>query len=149
YSNEQVRRYDQDTDGRYYTGQDLTMSSTTEGRQFEWRGTKPGSGRGWALAIDELENLWNQGLILKKRNGSPRLDGRKVFLDEKQGKRTAVLWTDVMRVGNTSAERLQYSTQKPEALLERVMRASSNENDLVLDCFCGSGTTAAVAEKLN
>ena len=59
------------------------------------------------------------------------------------------VWTDVPPVNSQAKERLSYPTQKPEALLDRIIRASSNEGDLVLDCFCGSGTTAAVAEKLN
>jgi len=57
-------------------------------------------------------------------------------------------WSDIPRIGNTAAERLGYPTQKPEALLERIISASSNEGDLVLDPFCGCGTTVAVAERL-
>jgi len=148
YSTEQLKRYKQDDDGRLYTGQDLTMSSTTKSRNFTWRGSTPPQNRGWALSLDELEKLWQSGLILKKADGTPRLDGLKIFLDETKGKRITDLWFDISRVGNTSDERLNYDTQKPEALLERIIKASSNEGDLVLDCFCGSGTTAAVAEKL-
>ncbi|HEY7023162.1 MAG TPA: DNA methyltransferase [Ktedonobacterales bacterium] len=148
YSPEQMKRYKPDADGRAYTGQDLTMSSSTKARNFEWRGTRPSSNRGWALSEEELEKLWAEGRILTKSDGTPRLDGLKVYLDETDGKRATDLWTDTGRVGNTSDERLDYPTQKPEALLDRVIRASSNEGDLVLDCFCGSGTTAAVAEKL-
>lgn len=59
------------------------------------------------------------------------------------------IWTNIFAVNSQAGERLDYSTQKPEALLERIIKASSNEGDLVLDCFCGSGTTAAVAEKSN
>ncbi len=59
------------------------------------------------------------------------------------------IWTDIDPINMVAIERTGYPTQKPEALLERILKASSNESDLVLDCFCGSGTTAAVAEKLN
>jgi hypothetical protein len=59
------------------------------------------------------------------------------------------IWQDIAVINSQAAERVDYATQKPEALLERIIKASSNENDLVLDCFVGSGTTAAVAEKLN
>ena len=76
------------------------------------------------------------------------MDGLKVYLDEKSGQKLQSLWDDVHRVTNTGTERLDYPTQKPEALLERIIRASSNEGDLVADFFSGSGTTAAVAEKL-
>jgi hypothetical protein len=74
---------------------------------------------------------------------------QKRYLDEMQGIPLQSLWLDVKPVGPQAHERVDYATQKPEALLERIIKASSNEGDLVLDCFCGSGTTAAVAEKLN
>ena len=148
YSPEQIKRYKPDADGRLFTGQDLTINSKSVSRNFEWRGSRPAAGRAWAISLVELEKLWEQGKILRKLDGTPRLDGLKIFLDETSGKRATDLWNDVSRVGNTSDERLDYPTQKPEALLERIIKASSNEGDLVLDCFCGSGTTAAVAEKL-
>ena len=148
YSAEQLSRYRPDSEGRLYTGQDLTIKSSSESRRDVWRGTKPGAGRAWALSLVEREKLWDQGLILEKADGTPRLDGLKIYLDEREGKRATDLWNDIQRVGNTSDERLNYPTQKPEALLERIIKASSNPGDLVLDCFCGSGTTAAVAEKL-
>ncbi|WIG61320.1 MAG: Type III restriction-modification system methylation subunit [Ktedonobacterales bacterium] len=72
----------------------------------------------------------------------------KWFLSETKGKQIEDIWTDISAANSMANERLDYPTQKPEALLERIVRASSNEGDLVLDCFCGSGTTAAVAEKL-
>src|SRR5437763_12780900 len=72
----------------------------------------------------------------------------KRYLDEMPGRLAQDLWTNLSNIGATSTERVGYPTQKPEALLERILQASSNEGDLVLDCFCGSGTTAAVAEKL-
>ena len=95
-----------------------------------------------------MEKLWSKDLILKKKDGTPRLDGRKVFLDEKKGKPVSDVWTDVERIGNTSSERLGYPTQKPVALLERIIQASSNPGDVVLDPFCGCGTTIDAAEKL-
>ncbi len=85
---------------------------------------------------------------MKKTDGSPRTDGLKIYLDETKGNPVTTTWDDIGRVGNTSEERLDYPTQKPEVLLERIIRASSNEGDLVADFFVGSGTTAAVAEKL-
>ena len=82
-SEEQLSRYKKDDDGRYYTGQDLTFTGNSPSRQFEWRGVRPGAGRVWGMPYEKLEELWNAGLILKKRDGSPRLDGYKVFLDKK------------------------------------------------------------------
>lgn len=149
YSEEQLRRYKKDASGRLFTGQDLTIVSTSASRKFEWRGTKPPPHRGWGLPIEQLEELWRDGRILAKKDGSPRLDGLKVYLDEMPGKIADSIWADIPRVGNTSKERLGYPTQKPEALLERIIKASSNEGDLVLDPFCGCGTTITVAERLN
>ena len=129
------------------TGQDLTMTGNTH-RNFTWRGTTPPPQRGWGFTKEQLEELWEQGLILKKQDGTPRLDGRKVFLDEKRSKPHGSVWDDIERIGNTSSERLGYPTQKPEALLERIISVSSNEDDIILDAYCGCGTTIAVAERL-
>jgi DNA modification methylase len=148
YGDAQLGRYKEDENGRLYTGRDMTFSSANPGRQFEWRGTKPPSNRSWGYPLEKLEELWAEGRILTKQDGTPRLDGLKVYLDETKGKPLTTLWDDVGRIGNTSSERLGYPTQKPEALLERIINASSNEGDLIADFFCGSGTTAAVAEKL-
>jgi site-specific DNA-methyltransferase (adenine-specific)/adenine-specific DNA-methyltransferase len=148
YGDAQLGRYKKDEVGRLYTGRDLTFSGVNPNRQFEWRGSKPPSHRSWGSSLEKLEELWNNGLILTKQDGTPRLDGLKTYLDETRGKPVTTIWDDVSRVGNTSSERLGYPTQKPEALLERIIKASSNEGDLVADFFCGSGTTSAVAEKL-
>jgi DNA modification methylase len=148
YGDAQLSRYKEDENGRLYTGRDMTFSSANPNRQFEWRGTKPPSNRSWGYPLDKLEELWAQGRILTKQDGTPRLDGLKVYLDETKGKPLTTLWDDVGRIGNTASERLGYPTQKPETLLDRIIKASSNEGDLIADFFCGSGTTAAVAEKL-
>ena len=97
---------------------------------------------------EQLESLYQQGLILLRKDGVPRLDGYKVYLDDKKGTPLTSIWDDIDRVGNTSSERIDYATQKPEALLERIIKASSNEGMLVADFFGGSGVTAAVANKL-
>lgn len=73
----------------------------------------------------------------------------KTYLHELKGNVLSTVWTDINMLNPMAQERVEYATQKPEALLERIIKASSNEGDLVLDCFCGSGTTAAAAEKLN
>ncbi|WP_298963565.1 site-specific DNA-methyltransferase [uncultured Roseibium sp.] len=144
-SEEQLSRYKKDADGRLYTGQDLTFSSESETRRDTWRGTTPSPGRAWGASIEQREEWWEQGLILKKRDGTPRLDGLKVYLDDAKGTALSTMWDDVSRVGNTSSERLGYPTQKPEALLDRVIEVSSNPGDLVFDFFMGSGTTQTVA----
>ena len=148
-SEAQLSRYKQDADGRYYTGQDLTFTGSSKNRQFEWRGSKPPANRVWGLSYEQLEELWDKGLILTKKDGTPRLDGYKVFLEDKNGAPLTCAWTDIERVGNTSSERVDYATQKPEALLNRIITASSNAGMLVADFFGGSGTTAVVAYNKN
>lgn len=147
-SQEQMARYKQDKDGRYYTGQDLTFTGNSASRKFTWRGATPPPGRVWGMDEDQLESLYKQGLILLRKDGVPRLDGYKVYLDEKKGTPLTSIWDDVDRVGNTSSERIDYATQKPKALLERIIKASSNEGMLIADFFGGSGVTSAVANKL-
>lgn len=148
FSDAQLKRYKRDVDGRLYTGRDLTFSGENPKRRDEWRGAKPPPGRCWGSSLEQREKWWKDGLILTKKDGSPRLDGLKTFLEDLEGKPINTIWNDLSRVGNTSGERTDYPTQKPEALIERVLRASSNEGDIILDCFVGSGTTPAVAEKL-
>jgi hypothetical protein len=94
-------------------------------------------------AIDKMEALDREGKISWSKNGYP---GLKHYLDESDGERVPDIWDDITIASGT--QQLNYPTQKPEALLERILETSSNEGDLVADFFCGSGTTAAVAEKL-
>lgn len=89
--------------------------------------------------------LERQGRVYFKEGKLPR---RIYYLDESLGSQIQDVWADISPLNSVAKERVNYPTQKPEALLERIIQASSNEGDLVLDCFCGSGTTAAVAEKL-
>ncbi|MGH6858495.1 MAG: site-specific DNA-methyltransferase, partial [Methylocella sp.] len=149
YSEAQLSRYHEDENGRLYKAENLTMVSATPSRNFEWRGSRPPENRGWGVSLQQLEKWWDEGQILVKRDGTPRLDGLKVYFDDMRGKAVGSIWDDVDRVGNTSGERLGYPTQKPLALLERIISASSNEGDLVLDPFCGCGTTVHAAQKLN
>lgn len=149
YSPEQLKRYKPDENGRLFTGQDLTFSTVNPNRQFEWRGAKPPSNRSWGLSLEQLEKLYEEGRILLRKDGVPRLDGMKVYLDETKGKPLTTNWTDIDRVSNTSGERLGYPTQKPLDLLERIIKISSNEGDIVLDPFCGCGTAVHAAQSLN
>ena len=144
-SEQQLSRYKKDADGRLFTGQDLTFSSESEVRRDTWRGTMPSVGRAWGASLEQREEWWCEGRILTKRDGTPRLDGLKVYLDDAKGTALTTTWDDVSRVGNTSGERLGYPTQKPEDLLDRVIEVSSNTGDLVFDFFMGSGTTQTVA----
>ncbi len=132
-----------------FSPEQLKRCKGSDSGKFEWRGTMPTPGRGWGYTVEQLETWWAEGRIATRRDGTPRMDGLVVYLDEKEGMAPQSIWTDVERIANTSPERLGYNTQKPEALLERIIKASSKEGDLVADFFCGSGTTGAVAERLN
>lgn len=161
---ENFYRY-QDPDGRRFTTSDLTAAGTRKGSSgMPWRGIDPtAKGRHWAVpalakqilpnpnekdTIKVLEELDAQGRIYwpEKEGGMPRF---KRYLDEMPGTALQSIWTDISPVAAHAQERTGYDTQKPEPLLERIITASSRENDLVMDFFCGSGTTCAVAEKLN
>jgi site-specific DNA-methyltransferase (adenine-specific) len=149
YSQEQLSRYKKDEQGRLYRAENLTGAGHSANRSIEWRGVSPGNDRHWMWSIDEMERLFSEGRILLRKDGKPRKDGYKAYLDEMPGKPANDVWADIPRISNTSAERLGYPTQKPEALLERIIKASSNEGDVILDAYCGCGTTIAVAERLN
>jgi DNA modification methylase len=92
-----------------------------------------------------MRRMHEEGLLVYSKTGVASYKG---FLDEMKGTPMQDIWTDISPVMGSSKEKIDYPTQKPEALLERIINASSNEGDLVADFFCGSGTTAAVAEKL-
>lgn len=100
----------------------------------------------WRYSSMTMQSLWEQGEIVVSSTG--RSLSRKKFLKDAKGTPITDFWSDVNRISPTSSERLDYPTQKPEALLERVIRSSTEANGLVMDFFGGSGTTAAVAEKL-
>jgi len=148
YGPQQLARYKADTNGRLYTGQDLTVSLVRRWRQFEWRAVTPPPHRSLGASREQLEAWYKEGRILLRKDGKPRFDGLNVYLDETPGKQIGTVWDSIDRIRNTSGERLGYPTQKPLALLERIISASSNEGDLVLDPFCGCGTTVHAAQKL-
>lgn len=102
--------------------------------------------RFWRYSKEKMQELIEAGMVVQTSPGAvPR---RKLYLDEGKGVPAQSLWDDVPALHSQAAERLGYPTQKPEALLERIIKASSNEGDTVLDPFCGCGTTIAVAQKL-
>ncbi len=149
YSEAQMSRYQDDGDGHLYRAENLTADRrSSDSGKFEWRGTTPPATRGWAYSIDQLEAWWDEGRILARRDGSPRMDGLKIYLEGLGGQKLQSVWTDIPRIGNTSAERLGYPTQKPLALLERIISASCPAEGNVLDPFCGCGTAVHAAQKL-
>lgn len=132
----------QDEDGRKYRKDNLTATGLSGGGyEYEWNGVR----RVWRCPIETMKKHEANRRICYTRNGVAEY---KRFLDESEGTAVPDVWTDLAPVNSQALERLAYPTQKPEALLERIISASSNEGDLVADFFCGSGTTASVAEKL-
>jgi len=111
-----------------------------KGRRFKWNPMK-------TYSQEKLERLIKQGEA--KITPTSKYPVYKHYFNEDKGTSVDNLWDDIPNIGTFAPERVDYPTQKPEALLERIIKASSNEGDLVADFFCGSGTTAAVAEKLN
>ena len=151
YGPAQLKRFRHpDKGGRRYKLENLTAPRPdSESGKFNWRGTTPGPSRGWGYNLEQLEEWWDTGRIHTKKDGTPRMDGLKVYLDESEGKPLQNIWTDIPRIPNTSSERLGYPTQKPMKLLDRIILASSNPGDVVFDPFCGCGTTIYSADKNN
>ncbi len=110
--------------------------------KYEWNGVM----RVWRVTRENMQSLHEEGRLVYSSQGVAQY---KRYLDESQGTPLTTVWQDIPPVNSQAAERVNYRTQKPEALLERIIKASSDEGDLVLDCFCGSGSAAAVAEKLS
>jgi adenine-specific DNA-methyltransferase len=136
-------QYDEERGERY---QRLSLSAgglSGGGYKYEYKGVTTR----WRRPIETLIEHDAKGRLHwpKKAGGVPRL---KKYESEYEGVPLQDLWTDISKIHNQSSELTGYSTQKPEALLERILNASSNEGDLVADFFCGSGTTPAVAERL-
>ena len=113
---------------------------------YEYKGYQPPR-TGWSCSIETMKRWESEGKLVFPKLKTQRIQ-RKQYLDEWEGRPIQSLWDSIPPINPQAKERLGYATQKPEALLERIIKASSNEGDLVADFFCGSGTMAAVAEKL-
>ena len=144
YSQEYIDHYyrNSDPDGRKYLDRDLSAKGLQGGGYaYSWNGI---SGY-WRCPIETMRKYEAAGRIYYTKNGTARY---KQYLDEMPGVPAQDLWTDIYAVNSQAAERIDYATQKPEALLERIINASTNINMFVADFFGGSGVTAAVANKL-
>ncbi|MGI8438289.1 MAG: site-specific DNA-methyltransferase, partial [Chthoniobacterales bacterium] len=135
--------------GRQYFLGDLTAEGTRKGSSgMPWRGIDIASkGNHWKYTLENLDKLDKEGRIYwpNKIGGMPRL---KRYLDQQEGVQIDTVWTDLPPINSQAHESLGYPTQKPLALLERIISASSNEGDVVLDPFCGCGTAVDAAQKL-
>ena len=130
--------------GRRYRRGDLTAAKPGGDVDFEWHGVRPYNGRHWAYSKEKLDQMYADGRIEFRNTGMPVY---KRYLDEQPGVPLQDVWTDI-RLTSADKERLGYPTQKPRALLERIISASSNKGDVVLDPFCGCGTTIDAAQRL-
>ena len=138
---EQYYRYE-DPDGRKWMSGDLGAAGLQGGGYtYTWKGVT----RLWRLPESSMRELENKGYVFYTRNGIPR---RKRYLDESNGYLATDIWDDIEALRSWHQERLGYPTQKPQALLERIIEASSKEGGIILDPFCGCGTAVAAAHKL-
>lgn len=139
-------RHVEEGTGRRYNKADVTgPGGAAKGNaHYEWKGVT----RYWRYKRSKMEELAAEGKLVYSKSG---MVYQKRYLDESKGVSVQDVWNDVpmLRGIHQNSERLGYPTQKPEALLERILRTSSNEGDVVLDPFCGCGTTVQVAQKLN
>jgi DNA modification methylase len=144
---EQYYRYEDGESGRKFMSDNLTGAGAGPPRDFGKKGVlSPPDGRHWMFDQAGIDKALKENRIFWTRNGVPRL---KKFLDESKGMPIQDIWDDIQSLRSWHQERLGYPTQKPEALLERIIKACSNEGDVVLDTYCGCGTTTAVAQRLN
>ena len=143
YVRSTYRYVDEDT-GRRFRASPLTGPGGAEKGNpvYEWNGHT----RAWRYSRETMQQLDSEGRIYYSRTGYP---SRKLYLDESRGVPIQDMWYDIGSLSGSHKERLGFPTQKPEALLERIINASSNEGDVVLDPFCGCGTAVAAAERLN
>lgn len=135
-----------DENGRLYRTSPLISPSYSPSLIYEYKGYKPPK-NGWSVSPETMARYEQEGRLKFPKDKTQRIE-RKQYLDEWKGSPIQNLWTDIFVINPVAEERLDYATQKPEALLKRIIEASSNEGMLVADFFGGSGVTAAVAAKL-
>jgi site-specific DNA-methyltransferase (adenine-specific)/adenine-specific DNA-methyltransferase len=144
YSEKHLNRFHhKDSDGRQWTDSPLTAKGLKgKGYNYFYKGIEGY----WRCPITTMKRLDQENRLYFTKKGGIRV---KKYLDELEGIPLQTLWDDIDPINSQSPERVGYPTQKPEELIERIIKLSTNEDDIVLDFFGGSGTTAAVAEKLN
>lgn len=135
--------YVEEATGRRYTLSDCTNPNKNRPNlTYDWNGIV----KVWRWTNERMQHYHNEGRLVYTRSGMPRY---KRYLDEMPGAAVTTVWDDIPFINSQAREHLGYPTQKPEAILERIIKASSNEGDLVLDPFCGCGTAIAVAQRLH
>jgi DNA modification methylase len=135
-----------DTQGRRYRLDNLRSPNPRPNLTYDYKGFKPHP-NGWAVSIEKMQQLDADGRLEFPKSATGRIQIRR-YLDEMPGMPVSNLWTDIAPLNSQAIERLGYPTQKPLTLLERILQISSNENDIVLDAFCGCGTALVAAQNL-
>ncbi|OOQ08259.1 site-specific DNA-methyltransferase [Helicobacter pylori] len=135
-----------DKDGRKYMKSPLVNSLNRPNLKYVFQGINPPP-NGWLYSQTRMQELFDNNELLIPNDPNARIY-RKIFLDKYEGQEISNLWLDISIVNPMAIEQEDFQTQKPEKLLERIIKASSNENSIVCDFFAGSGTTCAVAHKL-
>jgi len=130
-----------------YKLENLTSPNPRPNLVYEYKGY-PSPDKGWRVKLERMQELDRDGRLHfpAKKNGRIM---KKVYLNELEGQPMTDIWSDIKPLSAHDQERLGYPTQKPEALLERIIKSSSNEGGVVLDAYCGCGTTVAVSQRLN
>lgn len=143
YDDAYIARFNRsDPDGRKWDSGNLTAKGLQGGGyNYEYKGHRSL----WRMPIETMKKMDQEGRLYITKTGGIR---SKVYLDELQGMPTQSMWLDINPINSQANEKVDYTTQKPEALLERIINASSNENMIIADFFGGSGVTSAVAHKL-
>ena len=134
-----------DENGRQFMKSPIVSPNYRENLIYEYKGYIPPS-NGWSISKEVMEKWDAEGKLYFPEQGNRIY--RKIYLDEYPGQPLSNIWTDIYVINPMALERLDYPTQKPESLVERVIKLASNEKSIVFDCFMGSGTTQAVAMKL-
>lgn len=145
YIKERFNNFDEK--GRRYMKSPIVSPNPRPNLTYEYKGYTPPK-NGWSISREMMEEWDKQGKLYFPEKGTGDRIYRKIYEDEYVGQPVQNLWTDIFVINPVANERLEYPTQKPETLIERILQMSSREGDLIADFFCGSGTTLAVAEKL-
>jgi len=136
-----------DPDGRRYSSDNLRSPNPRPNLTYDYKGYKAHA-NGWTVSRERMEQLDAENRLIFPSSTEGRIRIKK-YLDEMSGVPTGNVWDDIPPISSHAKERLGYPTQKPLALLERIIEASSNPGDVVLDPFCGCGTAVVAAQKLN
>jgi site-specific DNA-methyltransferase (adenine-specific) len=143
YLNDFYKYIEPETGRRYRLGDLTNPNKDRPNLTYEFLGVT----RVWRWTKERMQEAYDKGLVIQSKSGS--VPAFKRYLDEQEGTPIDDTWIDVLPIQSQSGESLGYPTQKPFGLLERIISASSNEGDIILDAYCGCGTTVAVSQRLN